>query len=96
MPSSGFYGAGEDTEANAPTIWLDATRSKLSVPPPPSSPPFYTGCPSCHISLNLCWLGTGTTYAGLHTQWLGSSNLHTQKLDAYMLTSITTEKHINN
>jgi len=28
------------------------------------------GCPSCRNIPNLSWLGTGTKYAGLHTQWL--------------------------
>jgi len=31
---------------------------------------FYAGCPSCRSPPNLSWLGTGTKYAGLHTQWL--------------------------
>ena len=34
-------------------------------------PHFYARCPSCHNPSNLSWLGTGTKYAGLHTQWLG-------------------------
>jgi len=29
---------------------------------------FYAGCPSWHNPPNLSWLGTGTKYAGLHTQ----------------------------
>jgi len=31
---------------------------------------FYARCPSWHNPPNLSWLGTGTKYAGLHTQWL--------------------------
>jgi len=34
-------------------------------------PYFYAGCPSCCNLHNLSWLGSGTKYAGLHTQWLG-------------------------
>ena len=34
-------------------------------------PYFYAGCPSCCNPHNLSWLGSGTKYAGLHTQWLG-------------------------
>jgi len=41
-----FMLQGKKTEADAPTIRLDATQFRLSVPPPPSSPHFYTGCPS--------------------------------------------------
>ena len=38
-----------------------------SMPPPPLSPQFYAGYPSCRNPPNLYWLGTGTKYAGLHT-----------------------------
>jgi len=31
---------------------------------------FYAVCPSWHNLPNLSWLGTGTEYAGWHTQWL--------------------------
>jgi len=31
-------------------------------------PQFYAGCPSCRNPPNLCWLGTGTKYAGLHSR----------------------------
>jgi len=34
-------------------------------------PHFYAECPFCCNSPNFSWLGTGTNYAGLHTQWLG-------------------------
>jgi len=74
--SSGLYGAREDirgSEADTPTIQLGATPSGLISDPPPSYPHFYTGYPSCHNPPNLSWLGTGTKYAGLHTQWLGLS-----------------------
>jgi len=32
---------------------------------------FYAGCLSLHNPPNLSWLGSGTKFAGLHTQWLG-------------------------
>ena len=41
-------------------------QSGLSVPPTPSSPPFYAGCPSYCNPPNLSWLWTGTKYVGLH------------------------------
>jgi len=62
---------GKVSEADTPTIRLGATPFGLISDPPPSSPHFYAGCPSCHNPPNLSWLGTGTKYAGLHTQWLG-------------------------
>jgi len=43
--SSGLYGA-EDNRPDMPTIQLGATPSRLIRDPPPSSPQFYTGCPS--------------------------------------------------
>jgi len=60
-------------EACAPTIRLDAIPSGPLMPPPPSSPQLYVGCPSCHNSPNLSWLGTCTKYAGLRTWRLHSS-----------------------
>ena len=62
---------GKITEADTPTIWLDATPLGLISDLPPSCPNFYAGCPSCHNPPTLSWLGTGTKYAGLHTQWRG-------------------------
>jgi len=56
---------GKIIKADAPTIQLDATPSRLIGAPPPSSPPF------CHNPPNLSWLGIGTKYAGLHTQQFG-------------------------
>jgi len=58
-------------EADTLTIWLGATPSGLNSNPPPSPPHFYARCPSCHNPPTLSWLGTGTKYAGLHTQWRG-------------------------
>jgi len=37
--------------------------------PPPLSPIDYATCLSCRNPPTLSWLGTGTKYAGLHTQW---------------------------
>jgi len=61
-----LWGVGKIIEASTSTIWLDATLSGPTMPPPPSSRQFYAGCPP-----NLFWLGTGTIYAGLHTWRLG-------------------------
>ena len=46
------------TEADAPTIHLNATRSKLSVPPPPSSPIFMPNALSAAPPpvIEWCWL----------------------------------------
>jgi len=59
-----FIVQGKITEADTLTIQMDATPSSLI-------PHFYAGCPSCRNPPNLSWLGTGTKYAGLHTQRLG-------------------------
>jgi len=68
-----FMVQGNITEADTPTIWLCATPSGLISDPPPSSLHCYAGChcPSCLSPPNLSWPGTGTKYAGSHTQWLG-------------------------
>jgi len=42
----GFMVQGKITEADTPIIHLDATPSRLSVPPPPSSPHFTPNAPS--------------------------------------------------
>ena len=62
---------GKIMQADTLTIRLGATPSGLISNPPPSSPHFYAGFPSCCNPPNIYWLGTGTKYAGLHTQWLG-------------------------
>jgi len=65
MPfSSGFMVQGEITNADTPTVPLGATPSRQISNPPPSSPPF----PATTLPV---YPGTGTKYAGLHTQWLG-------------------------
>jgi len=62
---------GKITEADTSTVWLGAIPSRPISDPPPSSPHFYAGCPSCHNPHSLSWLETVAKYAGLHTQWLG-------------------------
>jgi len=49
---------------------MDCHLSKLIGAPSLLSHHFYAGCPSWHNPPNLSWLGTGTKYAGLHTQWI--------------------------
>jgi len=48
------------TEVDKPTVQMGATPSELISEPPPSSPHFYDGCPSCRNPPYLSWLGTGT------------------------------------
>jgi len=69
-----FCGAGKDNEADTPTICLDATPSKLSVSPPPSSPIFMPNVLSAATLPVYPGLGQTPNNAGLHTHWLG---LHT-------------------
>jgi len=62
---------GKITEAEAPTIWLDATPLELSVPPPPSSPHFMPDAfPAATVTI-YPGLGRAPNNAGLHTRWLG-------------------------
>ena len=57
------------TQADAPTIKMDCHLIQTNWCPHLCHPHhFYAGCPSWHNSANLSWLGTGTKYAGLHTQ----------------------------
>jgi len=57
------------TQADAPTIWMECHPIQTNWRPPPlQSHHFYARCPSWHNPPNLSWLGTGTKYAGLHTQ----------------------------
>jgi len=58
---------GKIIEASVPTIRLDATPSRPSMPPPPSCPQFYTGFPFCRNPPSLSWIGTVSKYAVLHT-----------------------------
>jgi len=62
---------GKITQADALSIWLDATPSRLLVPPPPSSPIFMLNALSA-ATLPICpGLGQAPSTAGLHTWWLG-------------------------
>jgi len=74
-----LIGVGKIIEASALIIRLDATPSGPSMPPPPSSPQFYAGCPSCRNPPNLSWLGTGTKYAGLQSWRLIMASYYTNK-----------------
>jgi len=58
-------GARGDIRGRHTAIQLGASPSGLISNPLPSSPYFYTGCPSCRKPPNLSWLGTGTKYARL-------------------------------
>jgi len=58
------------TQAGTPTIQMDCHPIQTNWCPHLCHPVhFYAGCPSWHNPPNLSWLGTGTIYAGLHTQW---------------------------
>jgi len=63
---------GKITEADTPTIGLGAIPSGLISDPPPSSPIFRQDALLATTLPLYSWLGTGTKYAGLHTQWCGS------------------------
>jgi len=69
--SSGLLCAREDNRGRHTNHRVGATASGL-INNPPSSPHFYARCPSCRNPPTLSWLGTGTKYASLHTQWRGS------------------------
>jgi len=59
------------------TLWCNGRYQRQThrpsglVQPTSVIPHFYAGCPSCRNHPNLSWLGTGTKYGGLHTQWRG-------------------------
>jgi len=78
-----FYGAREDNSGASPSV--------LSSDPPPSSPHFYARCPSCHNSPTLSWLGTGTKYAGLHTELMVPQS---RKFSNKMYTGISHAGHM--
>jgi len=69
--SSEFYGARVDNIG----IHTDhpAGRHSIRTNQRPTSfiPHFYAGSPSCRKPPTLSLIGTGTKYAGLHTQWRG-------------------------
>jgi len=65
-----FMQQGKITEADAPTIRLDATPSWLSVPPPPSSPIFTWNAIFVTTVPIYPGLGQALNNDGLHSQWL--------------------------
>jgi len=62
-----FMVQGKITEAESPTIRMDATISELSVPP---RPPSFIFTPNATLPI-YPGLGQVPNNAGLHTQWLG-------------------------
>ena len=56
-------GRHTDNPAGRHSIWTNQWSTSII-------PHFYCRCPSCRNPPNLSWLGKGTKYAGLHTQWL--------------------------
>jgi len=74
MPSSGLYGQGGDNKGRCTDN--PAGRHPIRTNQCPHlhhRHHFYVGCHPCHNPPNLSWHGTGTKYAGLHTQWLSRS-----------------------
>ena len=68
-----FIVQGKITEADSPTICLDATLSGLSMPPPPHA--IFTPNALSAATLPIHpGLGQALSNAGLHTQWLGFNN----------------------
>jgi len=66
-----FWSKMKIRQADAPTIWMNCHPIQTNWCPHLCHPHhFYARCPSLHNPPNLSWLGTGTKYAGLHTQWL--------------------------
>jgi len=63
-----FMVQGKITEAEAPTIRMDATPSGLSVPPPPSSPILTPNALSVATLPIYSGFGQAPNNAGLHTQ----------------------------
>ena len=65
------------TQADALTIQMDCHRIQTNwCPHLYHLHHFYARCPSWHNPPNLSWLGTGTKYAGLHTQWINTVKNH--------------------
>jgi len=79
--SSGLYGArgdirGRHTDNPAGRHFIRTNQRPTSL-----TAHFYARYPSCRNPPILSWLGTGTKYAGLHTQWLGSQWLKNSHYD---------------
>jgi len=66
-----FMEQGTIMEAEAPTVWVDATPSKLTVPPPPPTPIFtLNALPAATLSI-YPGLEQAPNNVGLHSRWLG-------------------------
>jgi len=68
--SSGHYGTREESRGRHTHNLVGRHSIRTNQRPTSLIPHFYAGCPSCRNPPTLSWLGTGTKYAGLHTQWL--------------------------
>ena len=69
--SSGLYSARDDIRGRHTDNPAGCHSIRANQLPTSLIPQFYAGYLSCCNPPNLSWLGTGTKYAGLHTQWLG-------------------------
>ena len=67
-----FFGAREDNRGRYNDHPAGCHSIHTNQRPTSINLHFYARCPSCHNPPTLSWLGTGTKYAGLHTQWRGS------------------------
>ena len=100
---------GKITEADTLTVPLGATPSELISEPPPSSPHFYAGCPSCRNHPNLSLLGTGTGICWIAyprglviPPWLGDFIIHITNPNDHLtcqvlslLSSFNRTQHVN-
>jgi len=68
MPSSGFYGAGEDNRGRHTDSLAGSHPIRTINAPTSIIPTIFMLCPSFRNPPNFSWLGTGTKYAGLHTR----------------------------
>jgi len=59
----------DNRQTHIPSGWSHSIRTNQR--PTSNIPHFHTGCPFCRNRPTLSWLGTGTKYTGLHTQWHG-------------------------
>ena len=71
ISSPGLYGARGDIRGRHTDNPAGHHSIRTNEWPTSLMPHFYVGCPSCCNPPNLSGLGTGTKYAGLHTEWLG-------------------------
>jgi len=76
-----LYGARGDIRGRHADNPAGRDSNQTSQRPASLTPHFYAGCPSCCNPPNLSWFRTGTKYAGLVTQWLGTRATQTIKYD---------------